>query len=192
YGAHDRGRDTRAGEELATLEVVAVVEEQLRDHEVGTAVDLLLQPLPVYLLALLAGDVALRESGDANGERPDLTNALNQLIRVLEAAFGSDELAAVRRIAAQREHVRDAQRSRLLEHRASLVDRRVDAREVRHRGDLVLALNAVDDAECLVASAAAGAVCDRAEIRVQRSERRNGFFEKRPLSLIGLRGKELE
>jgi hypothetical protein len=76
---------------------VTVVEKQLRDDEVGAAVDLLLQPLPVHLLAFRAGYVSFRKAGDADRELADLANTLNQLIGVLEAAFGSDELAAVRR-----------------------------------------------------------------------------------------------
>jgi hypothetical protein len=63
---------------------------------------------------------------------------------------------------------------------------------VRHRGDLVLALNPIDDAERLVAGAAAGAVGHGTEVRVQCAEGGNGFLEERPLAFIGLCREELE
>ena len=85
---------------------MAVLEEELGDDEVSSVVDLRLEPSPVLVLAFAAGDVSLGESGDADGERAELADAANQLVRVLEAPCRLDELvSAVRRIAAQREDV---------------------------------------------------------------------------------------
>jgi len=58
---------------------MAVLEKELGDHEVRAVIDLRLQPLPVHVLAFIAGDVPLGESGDADGEWADLADAPDQL-----------------------------------------------------------------------------------------------------------------
>src|SRR5262245_50506054 len=119
-------------------------------------------------------------------------NEPNQLVRVLEAAFGPGELTAVRRIAAQCQHVLDPERANAIEHAAGIGPRRVHARQVRHRRQVVFALDAVHDRERLVARAATGAVRDRTEVRTQPAKRRNGLLDERALALVGLGREELE
>ena len=54
-----------AGHEIAELEIIGVVEKQLREHEIRARVHLFLQMPPVGVLAVLAGDVAFGKTGDA-------------------------------------------------------------------------------------------------------------------------------
>jgi len=82
--------------------------------------------------------------------------------------------------------------ARLLEHGAGLVDGRVHAGEMRHRGDLLLPLDPVDDRERLLARPAAGAVGDRAEVGVELPQRRDRLLEQRAFALVGPGGEELE
>ena len=120
-------------------------------------------------------------------------NVPDQLIRVFEPAVGLDEFArACRRVSPQREDVLDAELSRVLEHRGRLRDGRVDAGEVRHRGQPVLALDTVDDAERFFAGAAARAVGDRAEVRLQGAQLWDGCFEENSLALVRFRREKLE
>ena len=63
---NDRRRHTATGQELTKLKIVAVLEKQLRDHEVGSAVDLFSQPLPVRFPSLSARCMAFREAGNAD------------------------------------------------------------------------------------------------------------------------------
>ena len=133
------------------------------------------------------------ESRDADRKSAAVPDEPHQLVRILESAVGLLKVAgAARRIAAQRQDVGDAERPRLLEDAGGVVPRRVDARHVRHRGQSVLALDAIDDRQRLFAGAAAGAVGDRAEIRRQPRERRNRLFEQRPLAFRRLGRKKLE
>ena len=105
----DRHGDALRGEEIAELEVVAVVEEQLRDDEVGAVVDLRLQPLPVDVLAFAAGDVPFGKPGDADREVAELADELAPVDRSTRSRPRSSRTrGAVRRIAAQREDVLDA------------------------------------------------------------------------------------
>ena len=91
---------------------------------------------------------------------------LDQLARVLEAALGLRPLLlALRRVAAQGEHVVEAEAAHLVERGAQLVDRRADAGEVRHRLEADLVADARDDLERLAAGRAAGAVGDADEVR---------------------------
>ena len=84
---------------------------------------------------------------------------------VLQAALGlRPAVLALRRVAAQREDVLDAGVAHLVERAAQLVDRGADAGEVRHRLQAVLALDARDDVDRLVA---------RASRRRRRSPRRS-------------------
>ena len=82
--------------------------------------------------------------------------------------------------------------ARLRQHARRVVARRIDARHVRHRGEALLALDAIDDGQRLFARAAAGAVGDRTEIGLQLAERRNRLFEQRPLAFGGFRREKLE
>ena len=112
---------------------------------------------------------------------------------ILEAAFGFLKIAdASRRVAPQREDIGDAERLRLRQHAGRVLARRIDARHVRHRGESLLALDAVDDRQRLFAGAAAGAVGDGTEIGLQLPERRNRLFEQRPLAFRRFRRKKLE
>ena len=63
---------------------------------------------------------------------------------------------------------------------------------MRHRDEPLLALDAVDNREGLLARAAARAVGDRAEIGVQLAERGDGLFEQRVLAFGRLRRKKFE
>ena len=66
-----------------------------------------------------------------------------------------------------------------------------DAGEVRHRLDAVLALDAGDDVDGLLARAAAGAVGDRDEARRQLAQPVDGA-QQRLLAGVGLGREELE
>ena len=85
-----------------------------------------------------------------------------------------------------------AEVARVLQDRLCLVSGGVDARQMRHGGQLLPALNAIDDGQCLFPRAAAGAIGHGAEIRAQLAERRNGLLEEHALSLVGPGRKELE
>ena len=63
---------------------------------------------------------------------------------------------------------------------------------MRHRGDVQLPLNPVDDRERLFAGASPGPVRDRAEIRMQLPQSGNRFFEQAPLGILRLGGEELK
>ena len=113
--------------------------------------------------------------------------------QVLETAVGPDELAdAARRVTPQREDVPDPKLSAPLQDRARLLNRCVHAREMRHRRDLVLPLNPVDDGKRLVAGASPGPIGNRAEIRLQLPQGGNRFLEQGPVGILRPGGEELE
>ena len=189
----DGDRHAVPGQEVPALQVVAIVEEQLRDHEVRAVIDLHLQPVPVLMLAVRAGDMSFREAGHADRERTGLANQSHQLVGVLEPAVRFHEpAAAVRRIAAQRQDVLDPQLTRLVQHPAGLVDGRVDACQMRHRRNPELPLDPVDDRERLLARAPAGAVGDGTEVGVELSQSRDRLLQQHSLRFLRLRRKELE
>ena len=117
----------------------------------------------------------------------------HELVGILETALGRREgPAAVWWIASKGEDIADAEIARALQHGMRLVPGGVDARQMRHGGQLLLALNPIDDGQRLLAGAAAGAIGDRAEIRAQFAERGNRLLEEDTLALVGPRRKELE
>src|SRR5438128_335159 len=76
-------------------------------------VDLVLQPLPVHVLAFRAGDMSFGKTGHADGEFTRLTDELDELIGELESALGHLELPlAAGRVAAQGQNVFDPARAR--------------------------------------------------------------------------------
>ena len=119
-------------------------------------------------------------------------DALHELIRVLEAARRRRERRAVRRIAAKRQDVAHPELARVRENRLRLGPRRVHARQMGHRRELVVALDSIDDGERLGARAAAGAVGDRTEIGREAAQRRHRLFEQGPLALIRSGREELD
>ena len=136
--------------------------------------------------------MAFGEPRDPDGITAGFTNEPDELIRIFEAAFGLLELRAVRRIAAQRQNVLDSQFPRLLQHAARFGCGGVHARQVCHRRQALVALNPIDDHQRLLAGTPAGAVRHRAEIGIELAESGNRLLEQRALSLLGLRGEELE
>ena len=86
---------------VAELVEVGIVEEQLGEDKVRARVDLLFEVLPIGVLALLAGDMALGKTRDADGEIALLANEAHQLAGELEPAGGDLEFAAAGRVAAQ-------------------------------------------------------------------------------------------
>ena len=133
------------------------------------------------------------EPRDADRKPVHFLDEPDELVGVFEAAVGLAELArAARRIAAQRQDVGDPERARLSQHARGVFTRRVDARHVRHGGEALLALYAIDDRQRRLAGAAAGAVGDRAEVRLQRAQRGDRLLEQRPFALGRLGRKKLE
>src|SRR5262245_33168413 len=59
---------------------VRVVEKKLREHEVGTGIDLLLQMLPIGELAFFAGHVAFGKTSRANGKAAGLPNEPDEFV----------------------------------------------------------------------------------------------------------------
>src|SRR5580693_2672978 len=137
-------------------------------------------------------DVGLREARGADRERVVGADQLDELARVLEAAVGLDPLELPGGgVAAQREHVVDPGGAHLVERRAQLADGGADAREVRHRLQSVVLLDALDDLDRLRARGAAGAVGDRYERRLERAQLGERGIQV-ALALLGLGGEELE
>ena len=164
---------------IAKAEEIGVVEEQLSQDKIRAAIDLGLQPVPIHFPPLLAGDVALRESGGADAKAAHLLDEGDQLMGKLEAALRFFELAAAGgRIAAQGENISYAQRPGLEQDRAQLPGGRTDARQVEESGQMVLALDAIDDHERLFARASARAVSHRTIVRLQFLESGDGFLQK--------------
>ncbi|HLL86539.1 MAG TPA: hypothetical protein VK387_04430 [Thermoleophilaceae bacterium] len=133
--------------------------------------------------------VDLGERRGADRELVLARDQLDQLGRVLEPARGLAPLRlALRRVAAQREHVLDADLAHLVERRAQLLDRRPDAREVGHRLDIGLLLDPADDVQGAVARRAERAVGHRDERRVVVLELGDGL--EQPLGALVVLGRE--
>src|SRR5690606_22445419 len=97
------------GEVVVELEVVFVVEEELGEDEIGAGIDLGAEVEPIGVFAGGAGDVALGESGGANGESAEGANEGDEFCGILEAALGGDPGAcAAGGISAEGEDVLDA------------------------------------------------------------------------------------
>jgi hypothetical protein len=81
---HERHVHALFGEMLTELEIVRVVEEELGDDKVGARINLLLEMLPIRMLAGLAGDVPLGKSRAADAEAVLLADEFHELRRILE------------------------------------------------------------------------------------------------------------
>ena len=97
HDGDDAGNDRDLHAELARQVIakfkkVRVVEKQLRQHEIRARLDLLLEMLPVHLLAQLAGDVAFRKTGDADAEAALLADELHELRRNTRSRRASVEI----------------------------------------------------------------------------------------------------
>ena len=123
-----------AGDVIAELEIIRVVEKQLREHKIRARVHFFLQMPPVGVLAGLVGDVAFGKTGDAHGKIARFADELHQFRGEFKAAGRGLELAAAGRIAAQGENVPAAGRADFFEQAAHLVARVADAGEMRQRG----------------------------------------------------------
>ena len=174
---------------IAKFVKVRVVEKQLRQHVIRAGVNFFFQVPPVNQLAFLAGDVAFGKAGGSDAEAVLLADELHQLAGKFKTAGRHFELAAARRIAAQREDVFDAERADLREQFADLFARVIHAGQMRDGGEAMLFLDAIHDQQRLVARGAARAVGDGAEIRFQFHQRRDGFLEQGFVALVGL-GRE--
>ena len=99
----DRHCDASLCQVVAKAEEIRVVEKKLSQYEISAAIDLGLQPVPIHLPPLLAGNVALGKSGRADAKAAHLLDEPDQLIGKLKAAlrFFEFAVAAGRRIAAQ-------------------------------------------------------------------------------------------
>ena len=151
------------------VEVEGVVEEHLRDQEVHARVDLLGRGSAGRPRRSRRGCASPGSTPRRSRTGSRLPISCDELARVLQAALGlRPVLLAVRRIAAQREHVVDAGRAHLVERRAQLGHGGADAGEVRHRLQAELVLDALDDLDRLLAGRAARAVGDRHERRLER------------------------
>ncbi len=185
----DRDRDACLPRSTHEVEVEPVVEEELRDEKVRARVDLQLHVAklmaPVRALRML-----LRAARGADAEaisRP--AQERHQVAAVLELRIGGHErLARAGRVATQREDVRDPLALHPVEDRARFIGG-VRAREVRHRLDVVLALDARDELERLVPCRLA--ICDRDPVRRVARERSDGLLDRGDLVLVARR-HELE
>ncbi len=187
----DLGVDARLPRALDEREVVGVVEEQLGDEEIDACVDLLLQVSQIG--AGVRGFRMLFRVARA-GEAKVVARAdeLDELGRVAEPALRLRERRfAARWIAAQREHVLDAEVAEPIEGFDDVGLGDADAREVRHRLDARIAFDAVDQIHRQSSRAAAGAPGDR---DVRRRVRRELFHRAKELldARFVLRREELE
>src|SRR5690348_12757305 len=173
---HDRNLNAILAQEIAEFVIIRVIEKQLREHVIRTGIDLLFQVSPVDVLALFAGDMALGKAGDADAEMVEFANEFHELVGIFKTAGRQLERSAAGRITAKRENVPNAEAADLLQQRANLLLCGRDAGEMRYRGQAVLALDAVDDFQSLIARAAAGAVSDGAKVRLGLQQGRDGFF----------------
>ena len=94
---------------IPELKIVGIVEKQLSHDEIRAGIDFTFKVTPIGQLAGFAGNVAFGKTGDADAKVSLLPDKPNQLIGVLEAPWRQLKLASGRRVAAQRQHVLDAQ-----------------------------------------------------------------------------------
>ena len=136
----------------------------------------------------------LREGGHPDAvvavglHQPDQVLGVVQTLRVCVPLA---QRVAARRVAAQRQHVADPGAGQPADHVPQLGDRVVDRGQVRHRQQGGVGGDPLGDLHDPVAVAAAGAVGDRDERRLQRLQLPDRLPEL-PLALVGLRREELE
>src|ERR1043165_5225857 len=82
-----------SGHMIPELKKIGVIEKQLSDHKIGAGVDLSLEMPPIHMLALLAGDMTLRESGHADRKIALLPYESHELVGKSEAAGSGLEFA---------------------------------------------------------------------------------------------------
>src|SRR6266540_5833836 len=178
---------------IPEFEVIAVVKEKLGDHEIRALIDFVLQPSPVHVFAFFAGDVSLGKTGYADGKPARLADELDQLIGKLESSFGLLEFACgTRRITAQRQDIVYSARAGFLQVCADVLPRGIDASEMGHGREAVLPLNAIHDHQRLVPRAAASAVSDGTETRLELHQRGDGLFQQDALAFRGPGRKEFK
>ena len=183
------GNTEPARHKIAELKKISVVEKQLREDKIRARVRFFLQMFPIIKPANFIGDVAFGKTGDADGKIALLADELDELCGEFKAAGCGLKFSAGGRIAAQRQDVFAAERMDFFEHRAHFVARVVDAGKMGERGQAVVALDAVNDHQRLVARAAARAVGHGAKVRAGLQQRGDVFFQKRAIALGGL-GRE--
>ncbi len=177
---------------VAEFKEVGVVEEQLREDEVRAGIHLLLQMLPIGVLALFARDMALGKTRHADREITLLANEAHQLAGELKSAGSDLELAPAGRVAPQRQEISDPQRANAAKQFADLLPGGADACQVSHGRQSVLPLDTFHDHERLVARAAPGAVRDGAIVRLCLEQGGNGLSQQVAVALVRFRGEELE
>ena len=176
---------------LDEVEVVLVVEEELRDQELRAGRNLVLAVAQVGLRVGRLG-VGLRVAGAADAEVVRLRDQRGQLGPVRETAGDGLELGLpLGRVAPQGEHVLDAGVAHLAEHVVKLLARVAHAGEMRHRLDAELVLDALHDVDRERARAAARAIGDGDEGRARGCAAPPGL-EQLLLALRGLGREELE
>ena len=155
--------------ELAKLKVIRIIEKQLRQYKIRTVIDFVFQMPPIHLLARFARDVPLGKPGRPNRKPVRLPNELHQLIRIFQAALNLLEFPCPGGgIATQRQNIFNPQAPRFSQHIRQLLLCRIHARQMRHRRQPMLSLDAVHNHQRFLARAAARPVSHRAEMRLQR------------------------
>jgi len=178
---------------VAQAKVILVIEKELCRHKIRARVDLGLEVVPVGFPPLFARDVPLGKAGDPSAETAHFLDEPHELMRVFKSAFrGGVHGGGFRRVAAQRQNIAHAPRARFLQEGAQLACGQTRACQVAYRGQPVLALNSVHNPQRLLPRAPAGPECDRAKVGLQFHERREGFLQKRGVSLVGFRREKLE
>ena len=183
--ARDDGhRDASPRQEIAALEVMAVLEEELGDDEVRSVIDLRLQPLPVQILALRQ---ATCPSG--NPATPMENEPNSRMYRTSSYEYSKPPSVATNSPSPSGGSPRSARMFLIPSSRVCSSMARVCSivalTHVRCAIAVIrmLPLNPIDDRQRLLAGAPAGAVGDRAEIGIELAQCRESSFpgERAPL-----------
>ncbi|CAB4605689.1 unannotated protein [freshwater metagenome] len=135
--------------------------------------------------------MAFGMGGDADGEIPFGCDQLDEFRGEFE--FALDHVTGIvdDRIAGQRQDVRYAGGLVLVEQRIDLVAGVADAGEMGHRRDADVLFDVDHHVAGALTGGTTGAIGDRHERRIERSEIGDGLLE-RACGLVGLRREELE
>src|SRR5262249_26960136 len=186
---HERDADACPARALDEAEVAGVVVEQLRDDDVETGVDLLLQ-VPDAHVEVAGLGMALRVSATDQAERMGaLPDEADQVDGVPEAVARRYEAGVFRKVAPDGDEVLDAARQDEVAVSRDVVAAGLDGGDVDRAVDPE-PLDAFDDRDRCLARLAAGAR-DRHEGRTEGPERVDGAQERR-LALRRARREELE
>src|SRR5262249_10620899 len=186
---HERDADARPARALDEAEVAGVVVEQLRDDDVETGVDLLLQ-VPDAHVEVAGLGMALRVSATDQAERMGaLPDEADQVDGVPEAVARRYEAGVFRKVAAGGDEVLDAARQDEGAVSRDVVAAGLDGGDVDRAFDPE-PFDAFDDRDRCLARLAAGAR-HRHEGRTEGPERVDGAQERR-LALRRARREELE